>query len=92
MPLPMLRFSFNKLISEKKADILKTLLEGSMGFDLLSKKIKVSLPLLSYHLNGDKETSGLIELGLVETTNEGTSKKVSLSDLGKLFVKGHLQG
>lgn len=91
MPLPMLRFSFNKLISEKKTKILKTLLEGPMGFDSLSKKIKISPPLLSYHLNGDKETSGIIELGLAESSSDGASKQISLSSLGMLFVKGYLQ-
>jgi DNA-binding transcriptional ArsR family regulator len=89
--LPMLRFSFSKLISEKKAEILKVLLNGSIGFVVLAKKVKVSLPLLSYHLNGNRDTSGLIELGLVDTSSMGKGKQASLSTLGKFFVKGYLQ-
>lgn len=91
MPLPMLRFSFNKLISAKKTDILRVLLKGSVGFDVLAKEVRVSLPLLSYHLNGDRETSGLIELGLVELSSQEKGKQASLSTLGKFFVKGYLQ-
>ena len=91
MLLPMLRFSFSKLISEKKAEILKVLLNGSIGFVVLAKKVKVSLPLLSYHLNGDRDTSGLIELGLVDTSSMDKGKQASLSTLGKFFVKGYLQ-
>jgi predicted transcriptional regulator len=67
MLLPMLKFSFSKLISEKKMEIIRTLSNGEpTSFEELSKKLKISAPLLSYHLNGDRETSGLIELGLVE--------------------------
>lgn len=89
--LPMLRFSFNKLISEKKMEILRILSKGGMSFEELAEKAKVSSPLLSYHLNGDRETSGLVELGLVDTAEKVRGKQVSLSALGKLFVKGYLQ-
>ncbi|MDH2900631.1 MAG: ArsR family transcriptional regulator [archaeon] len=67
MLLPMLKFSFNKLISDKKMEIIKALADvESRSFEELAKRLKMSAPLLSYHLNGDRETSGLIELGLVE--------------------------
>lgn len=67
MLLPMLKFSFNKLISDKKMEIIRALsTSDSKTFEELAKSLKMSAPLLSYHLNGDRETSGLIELGLVE--------------------------
>jgi len=90
--LPMLKFSYSKLISEKKSEILRTLLQGPTSFDELAKRVKVSAPLLSYHLNGDRETSGLIEIGLVEQApqDQEKGKQVTLSSLGRLFVKGYL--
>jgi len=91
MLLPMLKFSYSKIISGKKTEILKILSDGAIAFDELAKRARISLPLLSYHLNGDRETSGLIELGLVEVSGEARSRRISLSTLGRLFVKGHLR-
>ncbi|MGI0080559.1 MAG: DUF6293 family protein [Nitrososphaerales archaeon] len=87
--LPMLRFSFSKIVSAKKQEILGALADAPLSFDELSKKIKSSAPLLSYHLNGDRETSGLIELGLVQYQGDEKSKKVSLSEMGRLFFRGY---
>lgn len=89
--LPMLRFSYSKLLAKKKMEILGTLSKGNMSFDELAEKMKISPPLLSYHLNGDRDTSGLIELGLVETVDDERRKQVFLSSLGRLFAKGYLQ-
>ena len=89
LALPFLKFSFSKLISDKKVEILRVLAEGPLSFEELSKRIKVSSPLLSYHLNGDRETEGLIEIGLVEYLGEEKGKKISLSAMGRLFFKGY---
>jgi DNA-binding transcriptional ArsR family regulator len=90
--LPFMKFSFSKLIAEKKMEILRALSDGQLSFDELSKKVKVSSPLLSYHLNGDRETEGLIEIGLVEClAGEEKSKKIALSAMGRLFFKGYCQ-
>jgi hypothetical protein len=104
MLLPMLKFSFNKLISEKKMDIIRALSSTSseMGFDELAKTLKMSAPLLSYHLNGDRDTSGLIELGLTEWspvsqddrangrgTPKESGKKIRLTSMGVLFFNGY---
>jgi hypothetical protein len=78
MILPMLKFSFNKLISEKKMEIIKRLSNvEQVSFEELAKSLKMSAPLLSYHLNGDRETSGLIELGLVEWVGSPYSSTVA---------------
>lgn len=90
--LPILKFSFSKMIAEKKLEILRALSDGLLSFEELSKRVKVSSPLLSYHLNGDRETDGLIEIGLVEyLEEEKKGKKVSLSTMGRLFFKGYCQ-
>jgi DNA-binding transcriptional ArsR family regulator len=92
LALPFLKFSFNKMIAEKKLEILRSLADGALSFEELSKKVKVSSPLLSYHLNGDRETEGLIEIGLVEYLNgEEKGKKIALSSMGRLFFKGYCQ-
>lgn len=79
------------MIAEKKMEILRALSGGALTFEELSKK--VSSPLLSYHLNGDRETEGLIEIGLVEYLNdeEKNNKQISLSAMGRLFFKGYCQ-
>jgi hypothetical protein len=107
MLLPMLKFSFSKLISEKKTEIITAVSDGaSKSFEEIQNKMKMSAPLLSYHLNGDRETSGLIELGLVEILVEeqqeneydtvakkknGSGKRYKLSSMGMLFFKGYCQ-
>lgn len=92
LALPFLKFSFSKMIAEKKLEILRSLADGPLSFEELSKRVKVSSPLLSYHLNGDRETEGLIEIGLVEyLEGEEKGKKIALSSMGRLFFKGYCQ-
>jgi len=86
----MLRFSYAKVISDSKMKILKALLEHSLNLESLAEKVKMSPPLLSYHLNGDRDSSGLIELGLVETIDQGREKVAQLGAMGRLFVKLYL--
>ncbi len=90
--LPLLKFSFTKLISEKKFEIVRALSDGSpKSFEELGKKVRISAPLLSYHLNGDRETSGLVEIGLVEILQNEKGKQAVLSTMGNLFAKGYCQ-
>ena len=56
----------------------------------LSKKTKMSLPLISYHINGNLKSEGLKDLGLVETMEEKGRIAVKLSTLGRLLVKGYI--
>lgn len=88
--LPMFRFTYTRMISSSKLNIMKELLEKSMNLDALATKLKMSPPLLSYHLNGDSDSFGLIELGLVETLDQGREKIAQLTAMGRLFVKGYL--
>lgn len=89
--LPILKFSFSKMIAEKKLEILRALSDRPLSFEELSKRVNVSSPLLSYHLNGDRETDGLIEIGLVEyLEEEKKGKKVSLSTMGRQIGRAHV--
>jgi hypothetical protein len=55
----------------------------------LSARLKMSLPLLSYHTNGSGKSEGLVSQGLVEV-HEGPHGRtqVMLSELGKLIAEG----
>jgi chorismate mutase len=91
MPLPVLEYSYYDAMSERKAEILKLLEERLMSLDEISKKTRMSLPLISYHINGNIRSKGLIALGLIEKANEGRKKGVRISPLGRLIVQGITQ-
>lgn len=92
MLLPVLKFSYYKLLTDKKMDILKILYsnDNMISMDGLSKKTKMSLPLISYHINGNLKSEGLKEMGLVETKEVKGRIDIYLSVLGKLLVKGYV--
>ncbi len=93
MLLPVLKFSYYRLLSDRKMDILRTLYiekDCCASLEEMSNKMKMSLPLLSYHINGTMKTEGLKRLGLVETVEEKGRVKVALTTLGKLLVKGYV--
>ena len=88
--LPIMKFSYYKLLSPKKMELLK-LLYGTnccTSLEELSKVTKMSLPLVSYHVNGNLKSEGLKDLGLVETTTGNGKTSINLSFLGKLLVQG----
>jgi len=92
MMLPVLRFSYYNMLSDKKMDILKLLKKPDCcnSLEELSKKTKMSLPLISYHINGNLKSEGLKDMGLVDTTENKGKIAVNLSTLGKLLVKGYV--
>lgn len=92
MMLPVLQFSYYKILTDKKLDILNVLRENGScaSLDHLSKKTGMSLPLISYHINGNLKSMGLKELGLIETKEEKGKIAVRLSTMGNLLIKGHL--
>lgn len=90
--MPVLKFSYYKLISEKKMAILKVLHNRDRTtFKDLGKELKMSLPLASYHIHGNTESQGLLQLGLV-TTLEGSKGKIELqlTTLGRLLIGGYI--
>ncbi|MBI2653121.1 hypothetical protein HYX00_06655 [Candidatus Woesearchaeota archaeon] len=92
MLLPVLKFSYYKMLTEKKMSILKMINKPDccMSLEELSKKTKMSLPLISYHINGNLKSDGLKEMGLVETTEKKGRIEIKLSTLGRLLIKGYV--
>lgn len=92
--LPVLRFSYYKVIQDKKMEILKLIFNDTKccaSLEELSKKTKMSLPLISYHINGNLKSEGLKKLGLVETTEEKGRVSIKLTTMGRLLVKGYVK-
>lgn len=92
MLLPVMKFSYYKMLTNKKMDILKELSKENCCSSLeeLSKKTKMSLPLISYHINGNLKSEGLKDLGLVETNENKGRIDVKLTLMGKMLLKGYL--
>lgn len=91
MLLPILRFSYYKLLTDKKLGVLKLLFSrGNKTLEELGNETRMSLPLISYHLNGNRKVEGLKQLGLVETIGENGRLVVQLTTLGRLLVKGYI--
>lgn len=93
MMFPILKFSYYKLLSDKKMTILSVLskeIDCCSSLEELSKKVKMSLPLLVYHINGNIKSEGLKKIGLVETEEKRGRIKVRLTELGRLLEKGYV--
>lgn len=91
--LPVLKFNYYKLLTEKKMSILKSIYEEKdccSSLEQLSKKTNMSLPLISYHVNGTSKSEGLKNLGLIETEEKRGKIAVNLSMLGRLLIKGYV--
>ncbi|MCR4368987.1 MAG: DUF6293 family protein [archaeon] len=87
--LPVLKFSYYDVLSDKKMKMLKTLYsEGSFdSLENLSKKISIGPSLINYHIYGNNKNPGLKELGLVEISRGDGKVKIALSTMGKLLLK-----
>ena len=94
MLLPVLKFSYYKLLTEKKLELL-TLLHAQPGdagtIEMLAKRTGMSLPLISYHVNGSRKSEGLKEMGLIEAVEKKGRTEVKLSALGRLLVQGYVE-
>lgn len=93
MLLPVLKFSYYRLISDQKMrilDILNNEENCCSSLEELSKKTRMSLPLVSYHINGNQKSEGLKKMGLIETTELGARVEVHLSLLGRMLMKGYI--
>jgi len=92
MLLPIMKFSYYKILTPKKLSILEALsaTDCCSSLHMLSKRLKMSLPLISYHINGNLKSEGLIDLGLVETEDQEGRVAVGLSSLGNMLIKGYI--
>ena len=94
MLMPILKFSYYKILTDKKMEILKYLHKNTdccASLEELSKKLNMSLPLISYHINGNLKSEGLKEMGLIMADEWKGKIKISLTLLGRLLVKGYVK-
>ena len=91
--MPILKLSYTDIISESKIKILKAIDGAADGFveslEQLEALSGFGKPLLSYHIQGARDSKGLADLGLLEV-EKGERGKISarLTTLGKLLVAG----
>ncbi len=92
MLLPVLKFSYDRIISQTKLDILKSLQKTGGEVDSLESLKELTgygKPLLSYHIQGAEDSQGLVELGLVEVRKGQRGKSIiKATTLGKLLTLG----
>lgn len=90
---PYMKLAYYNLISDKKLSILKFLNSGDCCTSLeeLSKKLNMSLPLVSYHVNGNLKSEGLKDMGLVELMRNKSRIDVRISPVGRLILFGHIE-
>lgn len=91
--MPVLKLSYNEIISEAKIKILKAINDAGGVIESLEHLEQISgygKPLLSYHVQGGKDSKGLAELGLLDV-EKGDRGKISarLTVLGKLLVSSN---
>ncbi|MBU0953597.1 MAG: hypothetical protein KKA90_04230 [Nanoarchaeota archaeon] len=94
MMLPVLKFNYYKLLTDKKLSILNVLghqQDCCGSLEELSKRTKMSLPLISYHINGSQRSEGLKTMGLVETEEKNGRIAIKLSVLGRLLMEGYIE-
>lgn len=95
MMLPVLKFSYYRLLPERKLAILNFLKaqpDCCSSLEDLAGRTKMSLPLVSYHINGNAKAEGLITMGLVEAHVGPRGKtQVTLTELGRLLAEGDVE-
>jgi hypothetical protein len=93
--LPVLKFSYYRLLPERKLAILNFLKmqpDCCSSLEDLGGRTKMSLPLVSYHVNGNAKAEGLLTMGLVETHLGARGKtQVMLTELGRLIAEGAVE-
>lgn len=88
--MPVLKLSYNEIISDAKLKILKSIENVGGVVESLEHLEQVSgygKPLLSYHVQGGKDSKGLASLGLVEIEKKDRGKiSTKVTALGKLLI------
>lgn len=88
LPLPVLKFSYYDMLSDKKMRILNLLNKESLdSLESLSKKVGLGPSLINYHIYGNEKNPGLKELGLTDISRENGKVKISLTTMGRLLLK-----
>jgi DNA-binding transcriptional ArsR family regulator len=87
---PRLKFAYENQISDRKRQVLRALKGRNLSLSELSRETKLSLPLVSFHINGNPKSMGLEGMGLVEKRKEGGKEIVKLSTFGSLVIDGYM--
>jgi hypothetical protein len=91
--MPVLKLSYSEIVSEAKIKILKSINDAGGVIESLEQLEQISgygKPLLSYHVQGARDSKGLADLGLVEVEKRDRGKiSASLTTLGKLLVSSN---
>ncbi|MGD1836669.1 MAG: hypothetical protein ACPKPY_01250 [Nitrososphaeraceae archaeon] len=84
---PLIKLTYNEVISEEKIHILKSISKNIECHSLteLQRVSGYGKPLLSYHLNGSRNSKGLISMGLVEIEKSKRNKCIRPTLIGKLL-------
>jgi len=94
--MPVLKLSYSEIVSEAKIKILKAINNAGGIVESLDHLEEISgygKPLLSYHVQGARDSKGLADLGLVEVEKRDRGKiSAKLTTLGKLLVSGNALG
>ena len=91
MLLPIMKLSYYNELSESKLKILCNLSKDEhINLTDLAKKTKMSVSLLSYHLNGTLKYKGMVSLRLVEVKEKNKNLLIKLSEMGSLLLKGYI--
>ncbi|MFH1443527.1 MAG: hypothetical protein ABIG96_05820, partial [Candidatus Micrarchaeota archaeon] len=87
---PIMKFSYYNALSDKKMEVIRTIsMKGEFeSLEAISRELKMSLPLVTYHIRGSRDKPGLEELGLVNTRRNRGKIITTLSPLGRLIVNG----
>ena len=90
--MPVLKLSYSEIVSEAKISILRSIDQVGLieSLDQLEQLSGYGKPLLSYHIQGTKDSKGLVDLGLLDV-EKGNRGKLSakLTTLGKLLVSSN---
>lgn len=90
--LPIMKLSYYKELSDNKLKILKVLdSEKHISLKELSDKVRMSVSLVSYHINGNYKHKGLKEFRLVDIKDNNKNLCIKLSDMGRLLLKGYIK-
>lgn len=91
--MPVLKLSYSEIVSEAKIKILKSISDAGGVIESLEQLEQISgygKPLLSYHVQGARDSKGLADLGLVEVEKGDRGKiSASLTTLGRLLVSSN---
>lgn len=90
--MPVLKFSYQELVSESKFEILEALQAAGGSVESLNDLAETSgleKSLLSYHIRGGRDSKGLEELGLVDVDRGVQGRlEINLSSMGELLLAG----